>query len=204
MNMAKKGSKKTGEEIAEAYMEAMKNVTRAAIFNQLFRKRELTATEISKILGENVDTVYYHIKFLRKKGLVTEPRVEVRGNYVEKYYSLTPEAKLSISGEERGTLEKKVLDKMDPEEFRNVLITALALVQSATAGAANLIQRVDRSVIADLKDRRNLTIQFVPCTEKRYYELLEDLKEIARLPGEAEDQGELDYTIAFWAMPKLE
>ena len=202
-NMAKKESKKTGERIAEAYMEAMKNTTRAAIFNQLYKEPELTATEISKILGEDVDVVYYHMKFLRKKGLVSEPRVEVRGNYIEKYYSLTTEAKQSMTGEERGTTERKALDKMEPEEFRQVLMTAFALMQSATAGAANQIKRVDRDVIADLKKKGDLTIQIHHCNKERYYELLKNLKEVARAPSEVTNQGKLDYTIAFWALPKL-
>jgi len=204
MNMVRRDSKKTGEKIAEAYMETMKNVTRATIFNQLYQKPELTATEISKILGEDVDVVYYHMKFLRKMGLVSEPRVEVRGNYIEKYYSLTAETKQSIARGELGESERKVLDKMEPEEFRQVLMTAFALIQSATAGAANQIKRVDRDVIADLKKKRNITIQIIRCTKERYYELLKDLKEIARAPSEVANHGELDYIIVFWAMPKLD
>jgi len=204
MNMAGRDSKKTGEEIAEAYMETMKNATRATIFAQLYRKPELTATEISKILGEDVDVVYYHMKFLKKMGLVSEPRVEVRGNYLEKYYSLTAEAKQSIAGGELGTHERKVFDKMEPEEFRQMLTTAFALIQSLTAGAANQIKRADRNVIANLKKERNITIQFIPCTKERYYELLKNLKEIARVPCEVANHFELDYMIAFWAMPKLD
>jgi len=204
MNMAGRGSKKTGEEVAEAYMETMKNATRATIFAQLYRKPELTATEISKILGEDVDVVYYHMKFLRKMGLVSEPRVEVRGNYLEKYYSLTAEAKQSIAGGELGTHERQVLDKMEPEEFRQMLMTAFALIQSLTAGAANQIKRAERDVIANLKKERNITIQFIPCTKGRYYELLKNLKEIARAPCEVANHCELDHMIAFWAMPKLD
>jgi len=204
MTMAERDSKKTGEEIAEAYMETMKNATRATIFAQLYRKTELTATEISKILGEDVDVVYYHMKFLRKMGLVSEPRVEVRGNYLEKYYSLTAEAKHSIAGGELGTHERKVLDKTEPEEFRQMLMTAFALIQSLTAGAANQIKRADRDVIANLKKERNMTIQFIPCAKERYYELLKNLKEIARAPCEVANHCELDYMIAFWAMPKLD
>jgi DNA-binding transcriptional ArsR family regulator len=203
MNMARATSEKTGEEITAAYMETMKNVTRAAIFAQLYRKPELTATEISKILGEDVDVVYYHMKLLRKMGLVTEPRVEVRGNYIEKYYSLTAEAKQSLFGEERRTLERKALDKMDPEEFRQVLMTAFALVQSLTAGAISQIKQVDRDVIADLKEKRSVSIQIIGCTEDRYSELLEDLKEIARV-SESANHRELGYMIVFWALPKLD
>lgn len=206
MNMATKDSKKKKEKIAipyaEAYVKTMKNSTRAAIFDQLYRKSELTATEISKILGKDVDVVYYHMKFLKKMGLVSEPRVEVRENYIEKYYSLTPEAKQSIARGESETLTKKV-EEMEPEEFRQVLRAGFALIQSATVGAANQIKRVDRDVIVDLKNKRSITMQIIRCTKERYYELMKTLREIGRAPSEVLNHGELDYVIAFWAMPKL-
>jgi len=194
----------TGEKVAEAYLETMKNVTRAAIFDQLHRKKELTATEISKILSMDVDVVYYHMKFLRKMALVSEPRVEVKGNYIEKYYSLTPETRKSIAGQEYGKLEEQVLDRMGPEEFRRVLMTAFALIQSLTAGAANQIKRVDEDVIAEILRKRNISINIVGCTEEYYYESLKKLREIVRTAGEAANHGEMSYTIAFWAMPKID
>ena len=117
---------------------------------------------------------------------------------------MIPEAKQSIAGGKLGTHEKKVLDKTEPEEFRQMLMTAFALIQSLTAGAANQIKRANRYVIANLKKKRNTTIQFIPCTKERYYELLKNLKEIARAPCEVANHCELGYAIAFWAVPKLD
>jgi hypothetical protein len=34
--------------------------------------------------------------------------------------------------------------------------------------------------------------------------LLKTLTEVGRAPGEVANHGELDYMIAFWAMPKLD
>ena len=85
-----------------------------------------------------------------------------------------------------------------------MLMTAFAFIQSLKAGAANQIKRADKDVIANLKKERNITIQFIPCTKERYYELLKNLKEIARAPSEVANHYELDYMIAFWAMPKLD
>jgi len=122
-NMPTKGSKKkekATQSYAEAYVRTMKNSTRAAIFDQLYRKSELTATEIAKNLGKDVDVVYYHMKFLKKIGLVSEPRVEVRDNYIEKYYSLAPATKQRFA---RGESEKvtREIGEMEPEEFRHML-----------------------------------------------------------------------------------
>lgn len=204
--MATKGSKKkekTTQSYAEAYVKTMKNSTRAAIFDQLYRKSELTATEIAKNLAKDVDVVYYHMKFLKKIGLVSEPRVEVRDNYIEKYYSLAPEAKQRFA---RGESEKvtREIGEMEPEEFRHMLMAGFALIQSATAGAASQIKQVDESVIAELKNKRNVTIRIIRCNKERYYDLLKTLTEVGRAPTEVADDGELDYVIAFWAMPKLE
>ena len=206
MSMAMKNSKKkekTTQSYAEAYVRTMKNSTRAAIFDQLYRKSELTATEIARNLGKDVDVVYYHMKFLKKLGLVSEPRVEVRDNYIEKYYSLAPEAKQNLGRGESEKLTRKI-EEMEPEEFRQLLMGAFALIQSATAGAANQIKQVDESVITELKKKRSATIRIIRCNKERYYELLKTLTEVGRAPGEVANHGELDYMIAFWAMPKLD
>lgn len=201
-----KGSKKkekATQSYAEAYVRAMKNSTRAAIFDQLYRKSELTATEIAKNLGKDVDVVYYHMKFLKKLGLVSEPRVEVRDNYIEKYYSLAPEAKQRFA---RGESEKvtREIGEMEPEEFRQMFMAGFALIQSATAGAASQIKQVDESVIAELKKKRSITVRIIRCNKERYYKLLKTLTEVGRAPTEVANHGELDYMIAFWAMPKLD
>ena len=206
MNMAMKDSKKkekNTQSYAEAYVKTMKNSTRAAIFDQLYRKSELTATEIAKNLGKDVDVVYYHMKFLKKLGLVTEPRVEVRDNYIEKYYSLAPEAKQNLARGENEKVTRKI-DEMKPEEFRQLLMAAFALIQSATAGAVSQIRQVDESVITELKKKRSAMVQIIRCNKERYYELLKTLTEVGRAPGEVANHGELDYMIAFWAMPKLD
>jgi DNA-binding transcriptional ArsR family regulator len=206
VNMAMKDSKtkeKTTQSYAEAYVKTMKNSTRAAIFDQLYRKAELTATEIAKNLGKDVDVVYYHMKFLKKLGLVSEPRVEVRDNYIEKYYSLAPEAKQHLARGESENVTLKI-EEMEPEEFRQLLTAAFALIQSATAGVASQIRQVDESVITELKKNRSATVQIIRCNKERYYELLKTLTEVGRAPGEVANHGELDYMIAFWAMPKLD
>jgi DNA-binding transcriptional ArsR family regulator len=206
MNMAMKDFKKkekTTQSYAEAYVKTMKNSTRAAIFDQLYRKSELTATEIAKNLGKDVDVVYYHMKFLKKLGIVSEPRVEVRDNYIEKYYSLAPEAKQRFA---RGESEKvtREIGEMEPEEFRQMFMAGFALIQSATAGAASQIKQVDKSVIEELKKKRSITVRIIRCNKERYYKLLKTLTEVGRAPTEVANHGELDYMIAFWAMPKLD
>lgn len=190
-----------GEELTEIYIKTLKNPTRSSIFYQLTRKPEMTATEISRALGEDVDVVYYHMKFLKKLDLVSEPRVQVRGNYLEKYYSLTPKVRKSLAEADRKATNK--MKEMAPEEFRQVLLTAFALIKSAVVSSANSIEKADAKVINGLNKKRNFSIEINYCTKERYYELLKDLKKIEKPPDEKNDYAERGYTIALLAMPNL-
>ena len=197
--MANQISKKY-EEVADAYLEAMKNTTRALVVSQLLRKQEMTATEISKVLDEDVDVVYYHMKSLKKLGIVSEPRVEVRGNYLEKYYSLTPEVRKRFDEVDKRANRK--LGEMAPEEFRQMLLTAYTCVKSVLVGSANQIEKADTSLIDKLNKKKNFMIRLIYCTKEDYYEILDDLKKIAKSPQS--DSAERDYVITLLAMPKLD
>lgn len=199
--MADQISKKD-EEVADAYVEALKNRTRAMIFFQLWRNPEMTATEISKALDEDVDVVYYHMKSLKTLKIVSEPRVEVRGNYLEKYYSLTPEVRERFADVYERANRK--LGEMAPEEYRKVLLTAFAVVKSAVVGSANQIEKADTSVIDKLGKKRNFSIRVFYCTKEQYYEFLDDLRKIFKSSYEKSDPVKRDYVMAFIAVPKLD
>jgi len=199
--MTSKGPNKT-EDLMEAYVQTMKNATRASIVFHLARKPEMTATELARVLGEDVDVIYYHMKFLRKLGLVSEPRVEVRGNYLEKYYSLMPEMRKSSTEADKSYYRK--LKEMDPEEYRKVLLTSFALLKSVVAGSANQIERAGANALNSLKKKRNLVVWLIYCNKELYYELLNDVKKIVKTPDQEKDSGEKGYNIALLAMPKLD
>ncbi len=199
--MTRKGSSKI-EDLTEAYVQSMKNTTKASIIFQLDRTPEMTATEISKAIDEDVDVIYYHLKYLRKLGLVSKPRVEIRGNYLEKYYSLTPEMRRSSSEADKSYYEK--LKEMDPIEYKKVLLSTFALLKSVVTGSANQIETADARAINVLKEKRNLVVWLTYCNKELYYQLLEDIKKFTKLPDEGKDSGEKGYTIALLAMPKLD
>ncbi len=110
---------------------------------------------------------------------------------------------VELAREESDSVTRK-MEEMKPEEFRQLFMAGFALIQSATAGAASQIKRVGGDVIADIKKKRSATVRIIRCNKKRYYELLKTLRELGRAPTEVADYGELDYMIAFWAMPKLD
>ena len=192
--MANQISKKY-EKVADAYAEAFKNTTRAMIVFQLFRKPEMTATEISKALDEDVDLVYYHMKSLKTLGIVSEPRVEVRGNYLEKYYSLAPEVRKRFAEVDKRA--KRKWGEMAPEEFRQMLLAASAIVKSVIIGSTNQIEKADTSMIDNLKKKRNLVIGLDYYTKERYYELLDNLR-ISKSPDENNVSAEKDYMDSYF------
>lgn len=55
----------------------------------LLAEREMTVTDISKILGISKATVSYHLEELKKSGLVRVSREVVVRNFVKKYYTLS-------------------------------------------------------------------------------------------------------------------
>ena len=190
------------ENFVENLIDTLKNPTRASIFFQLAKKPESTATEISKNLGEDVDVVYYHLKLLRKAGLISKPRVVVKGNYLEKYYSIRSDFKEKLMR----SIEKLVVKEkeLSPEEFRKMLIALLTVIQSILASSIKRIEKIDQKIINKMKEEDNIESKIIFCTKERYVQLLSKLREIAR--GDILDTFnpiEKEYVILIVAIPKL-
>ncbi len=193
---------KKDEKVADAYVEALKQRTRAMIVFQLLRNPEMTATEISKALGEDVDVVYYHMKSLKALKMVSKPRVEVRGNYLEKYYSLAPDVRRRFTEVDKSANKK--WGEMAPEEYRQILMTAFAHIKSVVVGSANQVEKADTRIIEKLSKRKDYSIRVFYCTKEQYYEFLDDLKKVSWPPYEKDASAKRDYVIAILAMPKLD
>ena len=190
------------ENFVENLIDTLKNPTRASIFFQLAKKPESTATEISKNLGEDVDVVYYHLKLLRKAGLISKPRVVIKGNYLEKYYSIRSDFKEKLMR----SIEKLVVKEkeLSPEEFRKMLIALLTVIQSILASSIKRIEKIDQKIINKMKEEDNIESKIIFCTKERYVQLLSKLREIAR--GDILDTFnpiEKEYVILIVAIPKL-
>lgn len=171
-------TKKHGDKLADSLIQTLRHPTRASIFYQLARKPESTATEISRSLKEDVDIVYYHLKLLRKAGLISKPRVVAQKNYVEKYYSIHPDCKEKFL-QSVGEIEVKKKE-LSTDEFREYLLNAFAIIQSVLVGLARRIEKVDSKNINDIRDKDNTSFKVLFCTEERYNQLLDELREVAK------------------------
>ena len=184
-------------------IRAVRNSTRASIFYQLARKPESTATEISRNLGEDVDVVYYHLKLLKKAGLVSKPRVVAQKNYVEKYYSLRSDFKEKFL-RSVGQIEAKKR-KLSADEFREYLLAGLSVIHSILAGSMKMVEKADSKTIENLRDERNIAFKIIFCSEERYKQLLDKLWEIAKNSMfETFDPVTKEHVITIVAIPKLD
>jgi DNA-binding transcriptional ArsR family regulator len=195
-------TKEQKEKFVDDLIQTLKNPTRASIFYQLARKPESTATAISRNLGEDVDVVYYHLKHLKKAGLVSKPRVVVRKNYICKHYSLHPSFKekfLQSIGQYKAKKKELSTDK-----YREILIAFSTVIQSVLASSVRRLEKVDSKIINKIRDKENIEFEIIFCSKERYDQLLGKLREIA-IDGDLStfDFIEKEHVVAIIAIPKL-
>lgn len=74
-------------EVSPAQVKILSDPTRLRILTMLF-EREHTISGLAKALGLTPATVHHHVKSLAAAGLIQRTRQEIRGNLVEKYYTM--------------------------------------------------------------------------------------------------------------------
>jgi len=187
----------------EALIHALKNPTRAAIFYQLLRRPNSTATEIAKRLGEDFDVVHYHLKQLRKIKLVKEPKIVVKRNYIEKQYSLISDFKERLLESLKPLVAKE--KELSPEDSRNLLTALLTVVRSIITESMKRIETTPDDAINRIMSEDIIETKIVFCSKEDYLQLLEKLREVlGEFVLKTFDPVEKQYTIAVIAIPKLD
>ncbi|RLE64884.1 MAG: hypothetical protein DRJ38_04650, partial [Thermoprotei archaeon] len=170
---------------------------------QLVRKREATATEIAKELNIDVDVVYYHLKILRKSNLLSEPRIVVRGNYIEKYYSIRSDFKEKLLDSIKQLAERE--RKLSIGEYREIVIALLSVVQSIISGSIRKLKEVDEKIIEDIKARDSIESKIIFCNREKYDELLGKLREITHSSMlDSFDPVEKENVVIIVCIPKID
>jgi len=186
----------------DALIHTLKNPTRAAIFYQLLRKPNSTATEIAKRLGEDFDVVHYHLKQLRKINLIQEPKVIVKRNYVEKQYSIRSDFKERLL---ESLKQLAVKEKESPKDSRNLIAAFLTVIQSIITESTKRLETTSDDVIKNIMEKDIVETKIVFCSEQDYLLLLEKLRDVlGEFVLKTFDPVEKPYTIALIAIPKLD
>lgn len=192
-----------GWNFADAIIGALKNPTRASIFYQLIRRYEASATEIARELGVDVDVVYYHLKLLRKAGIVSKPKTVVKGNYIEKYYSVRSDFKERLIESMKQLITKE--KEMSTEEFRQIVIALFSVVQSILSSSIRELKEADAEVLDSIRKGDYIESKIIFCNRDRYIELLNRLRESTRdRVLDTFDPVKKGYVILLIAIPEID
>ena len=156
--MAKAAARKDSVSVG---LDAMQNPTKLRIIFLLMKHPRLTVTQMSKDIGVSKANLYHFAGQMVKDGLLTEPEVVVKGNYVEKYYTLKWGALESINAVERK------IKSLKPEAQREILQTFLVSATLVSRMLAEELGKADRNALADIhsayrKDMINTTYLIIP------------------------------------------
>ncbi len=101
-------------------MKVLSDPNRLAILSLLSAK-EMTATQVSHLLGLSIQNAQYHVKKLLEAELISQTRTDLVGNLVEKYYK---------SAFEPGQISQAADEKsVDIQERINLVFAAMGAVK---------------------------------------------------------------------------
>ncbi|WP_292319379.1 winged helix-turn-helix domain-containing protein [Caldisphaera sp.] len=109
--------------LADSLLKAFKNPTKLSIIALLFKNKEMTVTQISKILKTTRSNLYQSIKDLLKEKIILISRVQITKNYVEKYYKINEELFNKVK---RINLMEKIKETNE-NDFRELMISFLVM-----------------------------------------------------------------------------
>jgi len=125
-------------------LDAMENPTKLKIIFLLMKNSKLTVTQMSKYIGVSKANLYHFTAQMVRDKLLSKPEVVVKGNYVEKYYSLEWGALESINAVERR------MKSLKPEEQRVILQTFLVSATLVSRMLADELDRTDGKTLAKI------------------------------------------------------
>ncbi|MFG1449100.1 MAG: winged helix-turn-helix transcriptional regulator [Thermoplasmataceae archaeon] len=102
-------------------IESFRNQSKLSILIILLQDGKMTATQMAKIIGTSRSNIYQNLKEMVEDGILKEPEVVVKKNYVEKYYY--PNTKLLDDFSEKQQMD--LMTKKSPDELREYLISGI-------------------------------------------------------------------------------
>ena len=141
------------EEKYQEVVDAFRNPTKMKIITLLLNNKKMTVTEMSRYIKTTRSNLYQVISTLVSIGMVKEPEVRPKKNYVEKYYSLNDDY-FAFHDE---NLEDKLVDLSD-NDFREILSSFLMAQSFNLEIIASSVETLPTSEISKLKKKWNFQI----------------------------------------------
>lgn len=147
----------TTEDVDRGLRDAMKDSTRALIFNELLMEKEVSGSTLSARLGIPAQNLYYHLHRLSEWGIVETAREEVvRGCWVEKYYRLSDDLTRVLTHQLSPIDE--ALEGATAEEKKATIVSLLNMASAVVARAAQRYASMDADEFARLLDEERLVM----------------------------------------------
>lgn len=108
-------------QLIETLMSAISNRTKLSIITLLVRRKRMTVTQMSKLIGTTRSNLYQTIGDLVSSGIINEPEAVVNRNYVEKYYTLNEPLFKELDSDRW----KKRLQSLSEEQSRELVVSFL-------------------------------------------------------------------------------
>lgn len=129
-------------------MRTFSNPTKIGIIMLLAEHNRMTVTEMSKYLNVSKSNLYHFVSQLLSDGVLNEPEVIPKKNYVEKYYTINME--MVETNDQEGW--EAYLKDLNPDEARNMLGSALMAYSMNLKIAAEQIYNASDEDIEKVKD----------------------------------------------------
>lgn len=132
----------------EVLSAAFSNPTKMSIIMLLVENERMTVTSMAKYLDVSRSNLYHFVAQLVADGILNEPEVVPKKNYVEKYYTLNREMFASMDPDE---LVKQV-KRLTPSEIRTLLGSVLMSYSMSLKLAADEIYQSSDEESENLKE----------------------------------------------------
>ena len=131
----------------EILSEVFRNPTKFRIIMLLTEQGRMTVTQMSKLIDVSKSNLYHFISQMVKEGLVLEPEVIPKKNYVEKFYRLNEEMFRAEDPKEW----EKVLVGASNSEIKEVVSSVLMGYSMTLSFIADRVAKSDDSEGDDLR-----------------------------------------------------
>ncbi len=158
---------------------ALENPTKLNIIFLLSRHEKMTVTQMAEHVKVGRPNLYHFVNEMVKDGLLSRPEVQVKRNYVEKYYQLN--RKMFESRDEAE--HKRLMKKASPEKLNSIIRSGLAAVGLELRLLAEEFARADTKTMeltarSVAEDRMNLSYAIL--SDEAYDYVISELRKISK------------------------
>ena len=131
----------------EILSKTFSNPTKLGIILLLTEHEKMTVTQMAKYLSVSRSNIYHFVAQMVSDGILNEPEIVAKKNYVEKYYTLN--ARMIEFSEEDW---EKGLNKMSVDELRSMISSALLGYSMNLKLSAEQISQASDDEIGKVRD----------------------------------------------------